>query len=205
MESQARRLADEARRVGKMKDAELGLATALAPIAEAMERGADSLIKRAHLVILADDRGRLRYGNKLLRDRLEAREEGAEAVISRMMRVFANQDRDHMVVNAAELSPTSPEGRAGADIEIRRTALSDGAHMVGFIYLLRDLRYPELTRAAARQVDALLPLITLSASMLEFAGPSERAGHVSRLSEAVRSLSDLLGIEYREMSGALSG
>lgn len=193
IETQVRRLTDEIERLRRIKEAvDDERAKDIATVADRLQTCADSLVKRAHLVILADDQGRLRYGNALLRDRLTIREEGAAAVLARMASVFASQDHDLVVVDAARLSPTSPEGRTGADIEIRRSILSSGGQRIGAIYLLRDLTYPELGWAAARQIDAMVPLITLSASMLEFAEPDKQAGHLSELHRVVDIMSTML-------------
>lgn len=193
IETQARRLADDVERLSKVVTTRGGdVVAALAPITARFEAYAASLLKRAHLVILADERGRLRYGNRLLRDRLEERQEGAAAVLARMARVFDKQKKHLVVVDAAELSPNSPEGQAHARVEIRRSLLSDGSQTIGAIYLLRDLTYPELSRAAARQIDALLPLITLSASMLEFAELEEQAGYVDELQRIADQLGALV-------------
>lgn len=203
LEAQARRIGDEAARLRRIS----GLvaadhAAALADLVADLDEIVANMISRAHLVILADDQGRLRYGNRLLRDRLEAREEGAAAVLARMTRVFAAQSDNILVVNAAELSPTSPEGRAGTDVEIQRTILSDRGRLIGYIYLLRSLAFPPLERRAARRIDEIIPQITFAASALEFAEPSEQADLIQDLrtlaDELIRLLSpDLHNTPYR--------
>lgn len=192
-EAQARRLGDAAarlRRIASLVAPEH--AGAVAGLVADLEAVAENMISRAHLVILADDQGRLRYGNRLLRDRLEAREEGAAAVLERMARVFNAQSDNVLVVNAAELSPTSPEGRAGTEVEIQRTILSDRGRLIGYIYLLRSLAFPTVDRPTARRIDEILPLITLSASALEFAEPSEQAEQIRELRDLADELLELL-------------
>lgn len=193
LEAQARRMGDEAarlRRIASLVAPEH--AGAVAGLVADFEAIAENMISRAHLVILADDQGRLRYGNRLLRDRLEAREEGAAAVLARMTQVFNAQSDNVLVVNAAELSPTSPEGRAGTEVEIQRTILSDRGRLIGYIYLLRSLAFPTVDRSTARRIDEILPLVTLSASALEFAEPAEQGAIIEELRELADELIRLL-------------
>ena len=199
IESQTRRLREEASRLRKL------LATAeladpdtdeIGRLADGFDGFADNLIKRAHLVILADSQNRLRYGNRLLRDRLEVREEGAAAVIERMAQVFAAQTEDVAVVNAAELSPTSPEGRAGSKVEITRRRLQDGTRQIGSIYMIRDLSLPELTPEQGAMIDVLLPQVALTGSLLEFAEGLDRTRHLNRLVALADQLGLLLSQPY---------
>lgn len=61
-----------------------GVAREMTAQADRLSALAARLLKQAHLAIIADDMGRLRYGNRLLRDRLAQRPEGSEKAVGRM-------------------------------------------------------------------------------------------------------------------------
>ncbi len=196
IETMVKRLASESARLVAAADDAAADAAILRSLATDLDDLRARLLKQAHLVIVADETGRLRYCNRLLRDRLTERAGGSRAVIARMTGVFARMDDERMVVDAAELSPNSPEGQAGVDVEIRRRRLTaaDGETLIGLVYMIRTLSARELEPEEMRTADELLQKVTLYAAMVEFGEGTRRSEKLTLLAQVVDDLRRLLPV-----------
>lgn len=174
-------------------------AAKLASIGARLDMLAELLLKHAHIVIITDENGELRYGNRLLRDRLLKRGDARDDILRRLRDILARQDSGRTLVLAADLSPTSPEGMAQATIEVHRTEVHDSDKKPqGSIYFLRDHAVCSLSPAEVARLETILPQITLHASMIQHLTGEDPETALAHLGELTAELDDLLN--HREAS-----
>ncbi|HYI41120.1 MAG TPA: hypothetical protein VE053_12465 [Allosphingosinicella sp.] len=160
-------------------------------LAERLDGLAETLEGCAQLVIIADEEGHLLYGNKLLHERLQSRDD-PEDVLERLHRALGGQSVQRLRVEAKELSPTSPEGKRGAMIDINRTVVHDEQGEVeGYIYLLRAADRKSLSPQESTRLDTLLPVITLHAATAQH-GDADAANSLAALRDAADELDRML-------------
>ena len=125
---------------------------------------AERLTNQAHLAIVADEDGRLLYGNRLLRDRLQDRLDPQD-VLERLHRGLSGSSANYFELPARELSPSSPEGQKGTMVAIHRTVVrGENNEVKANIYLLRNSHARNLGLEAAESLERLLPVLTLHAA-----------------------------------------
>lgn len=195
IEDHVDRLRQEAQRMRALASEKSSLTPKEAKESEKLAGRLDGLAERltscAQIVIIADEDGRLLYGNKLLHERLQHRED-PDDVLKRLHKSLGRQSVHHVQVSAAELSPTSPEGRRGAMIDIHRTVVH-GAHdeVEAYIYLLRAADAKNLGPDEASRLDTLLPTITLHAATAQH-GVSGASASLAALSDLTDELERIL-------------
>jgi hypothetical protein len=195
MEDHVHRLRQEAHRLRSLRDSNRALtgqeAGEAGALADRLDGLAETLEGCAQLVIIADEGDRLLYGNKLLHERLQHRDD-PEDVLERLQRALAGQSAQHWQVEARRLSPTSPEGKRGALVDINRTVVHDEHGAVeGFIYLLRAANRKSLSPQDTSRLDTLLPVITLHAATAQH-GDGDAAKSLAALRDAADELERIL-------------
>ena len=161
-------------------------------LARRLDELAERLAAKAHLVIIADEEGRLLYGNRLVHDRLQRRDD-PDDVLARLHRILGDRSAPPLSqVPAAELSPTSPEGKRGAMVEIRRTVVHGEQNEVqAYIYLLRASDAKNLGQGASEKLNTLLPVVTLHAATA-LHDDGNRSASLARLDDLTDELERIL-------------
>lgn len=193
VEDEVERLQAESARLRSYADTAGGAIGARATaVAVRLAEAADRLLQHAYLVIIADASGTLRYGNRLLRDRLLARGQAGRDALQRLRSRLAEQTEPYALIAAQALSPTSPEAQADVSVAVQRTIVhgSDGS-LQGHVYYLRDAAVRDLDQSTTMQLHAALSQITLQVSLVEFGsgdGPEKAVEQLEIISSEIAKI-----------------
>lgn len=160
-------------------------------LAVKLDELAERLTNQAHLAIVADEDGRLLYGNRLLRDRLQDRLDPQD-VLERLHRGLSNSSANYFELPARDLSPTSPEGQKGTMVAIHRTVVrGEDNEVKAYIYLLRNAHAKNLGLEAAESLERLLPVLTLHAATAQH-GESGVSPSLQALKDVIAELDKII-------------
>jgi len=197
--------AEAERLLSKIKtEKDEGTAGQVEQLAERLKGVANTLLERAHFIVITDAQGHMRYGNgaflDVLADPLADSEEGLDDEGSqtysghRIQRTvqqaweaeLQDQDLGHSVLSG----PIEVEGAAFREWDLRRTAVAFGAAGAEQAYLnvLRSKGKPLLPAETLEVIEPLLPKLTLYASFFAYGSDSRQGEYLQRLESLMDGL-----------------